>query len=202
MAPEFRLNLIRAQVPSLQRRRARYGSMVAYLAVSGALLALVVGLSTTWLVQAAAGRADIAALDRGFAARHVARPGIVQHAAWVENEMGGRIAVLRAVDRQLAGRPRLGSLLYRLARSLPFDIGLKSLTIDANAETVAFELLVPAVHAEAGLGPSDLVAQWNQDAALNGYVTGIAYVSSQRQSNGERSDLVWRFSGHLTKRES
>ena len=115
--------------------------------------------------------------------------------------MTGRIAVLRAVDRQLAGRPELGHLLYRLALSLPPDVMLRNMTLDAEG-AVVFELLVPGSRAEAGLGPSDVVAQWNKDTALGGDLTGIAYVSSQRQSNGERNDVVWRFSGHLVRKES
>jgi hypothetical protein len=200
MTPEFRMNLIRAQVPSLQQRRARYGSMVAYLAVTGALLAVAMGVATTWLIQAANERAELVKLDNGFAGAHAGEDGIVQHAAWLEKELTGRIALLKAVDRQLAGRSELGHLLYRLALSLPPDVMLRNMTLDAEG-AVAFELLVPAQRAEAGLGPSDVMTQWNQDAALGGCLTGIAYISSQRQAGGERSDIVWRFSGHMIRKE-
>ena len=201
MTPEFRMNLIRKQVPSLSQRRARYGSMVAYLAVIGALLAMAIGVATTWLIQATSERADLVGIDSRFAKTHAAGPGIVQHAAWLEKEMTSRIAVLKAVDGQLAGRPAGGRLLYRIAVSLPSDVMLRNLTLD-GAGAVTFELLVPSSRAEAGLGPSDVVLRWNQDAALGGYLSGIAYVSSQRQSNGDRNDVIWRFTGHLVRKES
>ena len=106
MELEFHMNLIRKQVPSLQQRRARYRSMVAYLAVTGALLAMAIGVATTWLIQAAGERTELTGLNSGSAATH-ATESVVQHAAWLEKEMIGRIAVLRALDRELAGRTEL-----------------------------------------------------------------------------------------------
>ena len=200
--PEFRINLIRDRTPSPRQRRAHYRAMILYLAVAGAALAAAVGVSTVWLTRAADARADIARLDQQFAGSHPAKPGMMAHAAWLEQEMTARLGPLQFVDRQLAGRPQPARLIYRLVLSLPPDVTLRSLTFGQTGDAVAFELLVPSSRTEAGLGPSDLIALWNQDTDLGGCVSRIAYEGSQRQSNGGRSDIVWRFAGRLARRES
>jgi hypothetical protein len=50
--------------------------------------------------------------------------------------------------------------------------------------------------------PSGLMARWNQDTALRARLQGITYLGGSRQSNGERSDMVWRFSGRLSRKDT
>ena len=199
---EFSVNLIRDRVLSPLRRRVLYRVMVAYLAVSGAALAATIGFVTSQWVGARNLRDELDEMERGFARSHPQQSGIAASAAALAAATAHRIGLLRSVDRQLAGRAQPTRLLYHLVLSLPSGITLQTFALDATERSVTFDLLVPGTKAEAESGPSELVARWNQNAALGAQIGGISYLGSQRKSNAEKTDVVWRFSARLARKES
>ena len=200
--PEFRLNLIRTQVPRPQDRRIRYLGMLAYLAVSGAFLVAALSFSTTCLVRATETRTDLRRLERQFAERHPAAGGIVPYAGGLESSLTRRIGALTTLDHQLAGRPRPAALLYHFVLSLPQGVSMRLLQLDASARTLTFELAASGARPEGDLGPSDLIARWSQNPALAVQMSEVTYLGSQRQPRGDSADVVWRFSARLRPKGS
>lgn len=198
--PEFGINLIRGQVLSPARRRARYWGMLVYLAIAGALLAAVLALSTSWIAAAGAVQHDVEMLESGFESTHPDQGGIVARAGALEREMSGRIVTLKRVDALMAGNPHLAQLMYQLVMSLPAGMTLRSLTMDAGEQAVTFELLV--LGGESEVDPSGLVARLAKDAAVSRCLRSITYQGGVQRANGERNDAVWRFSARLVRRES
>lgn len=199
--PEFAINLIRGQVPPRARRKLRYRAMIAYLAASGLMLAVTLWLATSRLTQAAVVREDIVRLERYFVAAHPEQDGIAAYAAWLERVAGERVAKLKAVDGLLGSAPRPAELIGPLALSLPAGMSIRSLAMDAE-QTVTFELMVVPSGTEAETDPSGLMERWSRDATLGSRLQGVTYLGGTRQSNGERNDMVWRFSGRVARKDS
>lgn len=199
--PEFTINLIRDRVMPPARRKTRYWCMVGYLAVSGLLLAVTLWMATTWITQAAMVREDTVRLERSFLETHPEQEGIAAYAASLERKTGERVARLKAVDGLLSGAPRPAELIYQMELSLPVGISIHSLVVDAE-QGVTFELLVISGAVKADMDPSSLMARWSRDTVLGARLRGITYLGGKRQSNGERDDMVWRFSGRLARKDS
>lgn len=199
--PDFTINLIRDSVMPPARRKTRYWCMVGYLAVSGLVLVITLWLATSWITQAAVVREDTVRLERAFLETHPNQDGIAAYAAWLERVAGERLGRLKAVDGLLAASARPAEAIYPLALSLPAGMSIRSLTVDAE-QTVTFELLVVSSGTEADVDPSGLMARWSREAALGARLRGITYLGGTRQSTGERSDMVWRFSGRLARKDS
>ena len=195
--PEFGINFIRGSVVPRQRRQTRYWAMIGYLGGAGAVLAVTLAFATSWVLQAQAIRDDLARAERQFASAHPERPGIEGYASWLEKTVAARIDSLKTIDRLLADAPQVARLTYHLVLTLPAGVTLSRLSIDTPEQVVTFDLLVTGLRAEADPGPSDMLGRWKQNKALSSHLARITHLSSTRQLNGDRNDVVWRFSGQL-----
>jgi hypothetical protein len=196
---EFRLNLIRDRVPDVRRRRARYRGMLIYLGVVGLVLVFVLGGATARLVRAAGLRAEIRDLERTFRAEAGQEGGIRARALELEDELARRYVTLQAVDRRLAASVRAAAVLRELALSLPAGVSLRSLQVNEREGTLSLDLLVQGLAVEETTGPSDLLARWQDNMVLAAPLKHLAYQGSQLESPGQQSDVVWRFSGRLSR---
>ncbi len=195
--PEFGINLIRDRVIPRARRQARYWAMVGYLGIAGATLAVSLAFATSWVTRALVVRDDLERLEREFAADHPDQPGIEDHAAWLERSVSVNVERLKTLDRLAADTPPTARLIYDLVLTLPAGVTLRQLVIDTSEQVVTFELLATGARAETEPGPSEMLAQWKRNTALSAHLVRITHLGSTRQSNGERNDAVWRFSGQL-----
>lgn len=194
---EFRINLIRGQVPSAPARRQRYGLMIAYLAVAGLLLAAAMGMAASRFVETQALVRQRDELEARFLAGNTGADSIRSHARNLERRMARDVAALRLVERQLVGDARPARLLRALVLTLPPGISLRHFTLNEEEEVVTFELLVFGGSAEKEAGASDLLALWARDTVINSQLKEMNFLGSQMEGNVARNDMVWRFSAHL-----
>lgn len=194
---EFRINLIRGQVPSAPARRQRYRLMIAYLAVAGMLLAVAMGVAASRLVETQALGRQRDELEARFLAGHEGADSIRSHARNLERRTAREVAALRLVERQLVGDARPARLLRALVLTLPSGISLRNFTLSAEEQVVTFELLVFGGSAEKEAGASDLLALWARDTVINSQIKELNFLGSQMEGNVARNDMVWRFSARL-----
>ena len=194
---EFRLNLVRDQVPPPGRRRIRYWSMVAYLGASGLVLVASFAWASKRLLQAADLRSQSRRLESEYVESRGGEGSIQLGAQRLHRRVAAQVASLQSVDRQLDTAIRPARLMKGLVLSLPPAISLRKFALDGEARTVTFELLVLGGTPERDAGPADLLADWQGDPAVSRAIKDVSYQGSQIEVVGDRSDVVWRFSAHL-----
>lgn len=197
MVIEFRINLIRGQVPSASERRRRYRLMVLYLGVAGVLLAVAMGSASKRLVEARGLRRQCQEIEDRFRSERGGGEGIPNHARELDQRLAKGVSALRSVERQLATDARPARLVRALALSLPSGVSLRRVVLNGEDQSVLVELLVFGGGAGQDAGASDLLETWSRDAAIADQVKNLAFLGSQLEGNVGRSDMVWRFSGHL-----
>lgn len=198
---EFRLNLIRDRVPSAQTRRRHYWLMIGYLAVSGVLLAITTGMATQRLLAAAHLRTERAQLEAGFRNEHPTGDSIQEFYRDILDQLGRQKGMLQAVDARLRGDLRFAAMLRSLAQSLPSGVSLRSISVNPENKSIQVELLSMNADGERASSPSDLLARWNQDAAIASQVREWTYKGSQSEGGQGRNDRVMRFDGQLQRRD-
>lgn len=197
---EFRLNLIRDQVPTPAQRVLRYRLMMLYLGISGLVLVVSVALASQRLVQASALRAQSQHLETIFGrGREGSGDGLVTGASRVKNRLAAQAKALQASDQFLARDPRPARLLRAMVRSLPPGITVRMFSLSREDHSVNFELLAIGGGEEGQGGPTDLINHWQKDEELSAELKDINYTGSQVEGVGGRSDVIWRFTGRLAK---
>ena len=197
---EFRINLIRDQVPSAGERRQRYRLMVAYLAVAGVLVVLSMGLASSRLQEARVLRQQRDQLESRFLADHPGADSIRGYAQQLDRRMARDVVALRDVEQQLTGDARPARLVRALVLSLPTGVSLRRLTLNAEEQSVLIELLVFGGTPEQEADPSRLMGQWARDPELSRQLKDVAFLGSQLEGNVARKDKLWRFTGHLNRK--
>lgn len=192
----FRLNLIRAQVPDKARRQARYGAMIAFLAVAGCVLVFALGAASSRAARALEYRARSQQLEAAYAAGHEGRAGIQPAAARLEARLAGQLVSLRGVADRLAGDPRPARFLRALALSLPVNMTIHKVSLNAEEKSLAFEVRVLGAGA---LGAPELMSRWQHDPAIAAEITQLAYLGSQVENAGANGNTLLQFSGRLEK---
>lgn len=197
---EFRLNLIRDQVPTPAQRLLRYRLMMLYLAVTGLVLVVSALLASQRLVQAGALRAQSQHLEALFGrGREGSGDGLITGATRMKNRLSAQSKSLQASDQLMARDPRPARLLRAMVLSLPPGITVRMFSINREDRSVNFELLAIGGGEEGSRGPTDLINDWQKNADLSAELNEINYTGSQVEGVGGRSDVVWRFNGRLAK---
>ena len=197
---EFRLNLIRDQVPTPAQRVLRYRLMMLYLAVAGLVLVVCVALASQRLVQAGALRTQSQHLESLFGrGREGSGDGLITGASRIKNRLSAQAKALQASDQLMAGDPRPARLLRAMVRSLPPGITVRMFSLNREDRSVNFELLAIGGGEEGQGGPTDLINHWQKDEELSTELKDINYTGSQVEGVGGRSEVIWRFTGRLAK---
>ncbi len=195
----FRLNLIRDQVPSVVQRRVRFRTLLIYLALAGLVLVVAVGMASSRVSQAWEHRAQSQRLEKAYAKSHNERSGIQPGAARLQARLATQVTALRAVGERLSSDPRPARFLRALALSLPPNMALYKVSMNAEEHTIAFEVRVFAPAADSSFGAPELMNLWQQDPAISGEITQLAYVGSQAEKSGANGNTLLQFSGRLEK---
>ncbi|HMP75846.1 MAG TPA: hypothetical protein PKE12_06070 [Kiritimatiellia bacterium] len=190
---EYRINLLRGRVPSPEIRRKRYWVMLAYLAVTGALLVLVLGWGTSRLLQARECRVRSEALEAQFRALYPDGDGIREYAALLRRQMAAQQASLQALDRRYATRVSPAPMVQAMAFSLPPGAVLRYFSVDGKDRLATFEILVIGGRAGKLGGPTELMAQWEKNQDISARLQNITFLGSQVEGVMARDDTIWRF---------
>lgn len=193
---EFRLNLIRNQVPDAARRRQRYRAMLVYLGLTGVALVGAMGLASSRLVQAAALREQSAHLERLYARDHEGQGGLIAGSDRLHQRLQALGQSLQAVDRQLAADTRPARLVRSLLVNLPPGITLRTFKLSREDHTVLIELLVAGGY-DGRVSATDLAGLWQKDPEVMAYLQDVSFQGSQIENVAGRSDNLWRFIGHF-----
>lgn len=196
---EFRLNLIRDQVPDKARRRMRYGAMLLYLGIAGLVLAMAVGLASGRVAQAMEFRDQSRRLEKAYAASHEGQGDIRPGALRLQSRLAAQLVSLKAVEERLASDARPARLLRALTLSLPAHMSLHKVTLSAEEKMVAFELRLLGSGSDNSIGAPELMSRWQQDPAITAEITQLAYLGSQTEKAGANGNMILQFSGRLEK---
>jgi hypothetical protein len=195
----FHLNLIRDQVPSLVRRRLRFTAMVAYLAIAGAVLALAVGLASSRASLALEFRSQSQKMEASFTAAHEGQVGLQQGLARLQTRLASQLDSLKVVDERLSGDPRPARFLRALVLSLPPNMALYKVSLNADEKTVFIDVKVFGA-AAGSIGAPELMNLWQQDPAIAAEIVQLAQLGSQVENTGAGGNTILQFSGRLEKR--
>ena len=194
----FRLNLIRDQVPAPARRRRRFRAMMIYLAVAGLVLVAAVGLASSRVAQALEFRAQSQKIEADYAASHEGQAGIQVGSARLQARLAAQLESLQFINQRLSGDPRPARLVRALVLSLPANMALHKVSLNAAEATVLFE--VKWFGAAAGsIGAPELIALWQQDPAIMAEIGQLAHLGSQVESVGAGGNTILQFSGRIEK---
>ena len=194
----FRLNLIRDQVPSPARRRRRFRTMMIYLAIAGLVLVGAVGLASSRVAQARAFRAQSQKIEADYVASHDGQAGIEAGSARLQARLAAQLESLRFIDQRLSGDPRPARLIRALVLSLPANMVLHKISLNAAEKTVLFE--VKWFGGSAGsIGAPELIALWQQDPAIMAEIGQLAHLGSQIENVGAGGNTILQFSGRIEK---
>jgi len=199
---EFRINLIRDQVPTASERRQRYWGMIAYLGVAGLLVVLALGKATSRMLDARQLRVQIELMESRFLVEHEGSAGIRKQAARLQRALGEEQLALQRVETQLASTARPARLLNALHQALPSGVLLRGLTVSEVERSASFELVVLGGRAQLEGSSSDLLLRIQQNRELAAHLTDIAFLGSQMEANAARRDTIWRFSGRLQRKDA
>lgn len=199
---EFRINLIRGQVPDARQRRSRYWAMIAYLGLSGLALVLGIGYATSRLAEYASLKQRMRDMERRFADDSGATEGIRNHAISLEKRLERRVESLRLVNKSLDDSARLGVLVAAIARTLPAGVSFQGLAVSGGSRSVTLQLSVMTVGAANDPVPGDLIAAWQKEPGVASQISGISYLGSEVATLAGRNDMIWKFSAQLVGAES
>lgn len=194
----FRLNLIRDQVPSPARRRRRFRAMMIYLAIAGLVLVAAVGLASSRVAQALEFRAQSQKMEAAYAAAHEGQVGIQEGSAHLQTRLASQLESLQFIDRRLSGDPRPARLLRALVLSLPANMALHKVSLNAAEKSVFFEVKQFGV-AAGSIGAPELIALWQQDPAITAEIGQLAHLGSQVENVGAGGNTILQFSGRIEK---
>lgn len=193
---EFRINLIRDQVPGADQRRIRYMAMILYLAVAGLALILAVSMASSRLVQAAGLRAQSQHLEEVFSRSHDGQGGLAATANRLQERLTSQVAALQAADRLLASEARPARLIRALQFALPEGVALRSFSLAREDQSVVIELRALGENVSQG-AQADVLARMQKDPVLMAGLKDLTFISSQIENNAGRIDQIWHFTGQL-----
>lgn len=196
---KFRLNLIRDQVPSLARRQRRFRAMALYVALAGLVLVVAVGLSSSRVARALALRSQSLGMEASFAATHEGQEGLAQGVARLQTRLANQLEALRTIDRRLTGDPRPARFLRALVLSLPANMTLHKVALNAEEKIIQFEVKLYGGGADASSGTAELMGRWQQDPAISAEISQLTQLGSQIENAGAGGNLVLQFSGRLER---
>ena len=191
MAVDFRINLARDLVRSVEERKRFYHGMLLYLCACAVLLVAVAYLSSVNLLQYLKNRQERRSLlatteaVSGLGAPAFKNPERI-HARVEEASLG--IAALKGV---LQRRVQLLPVVHNLFVDLPEGVALQSLS--AGKDKMVFGLVMPPASAEAGDPGRQLRTGWEKNAELMERVASIRPVTGERRTMGDTSVFYVQF---------
>lgn len=191
---DYRLNLIRDQVPSRARRRHQYRAFMAYLALSGVLMVGAVSLASSRWMERMNVRGQIAQIEGHYLNGKDRQGDLESGVAQLQQKFSSQLASLQATEGLLATDPRPARLIRSLLVVLPSTVSLRNFKLVQDDRTFQFELLSVG---GAELAPMDLINLWQKDLVIKASLRELTFQGSQIENVLGRSDTVWRFSGRL-----
>lgn len=191
---DFRLNLIRDQVPSRLQRRLRYRALIAYLALTGLLLVGAVSLASTRWLERAGVRGNIDQIERFYQSGHEGQGDLMSGVARLQEKFQAQVAGLQATESLLLTDPRPARLIRSLLVTLPPSVSLRNFKLIREDGSLQFELLSVG---GTDVSPAELIILWQKDLVVKAALKDLTFQGSQIENAGGRSDTVWRFSGRL-----
>lgn len=191
---DFRLNLIRDQVPSRSKRRLQYRVLMAYLALTGLLLVGAVSLASTRWMERAGVRGKIDQIERFYQSGHEGQGDLKSGVARLQEKFQAQVDGLQATENLLATDPRPARLIRSLLVALPSSVSLRNFRLLREEGTLQFELLSVG---GTDVSPAELIIQWQKDLVVQAALRELTFQGSQIENAAGRSDTVWRFSGRL-----
>jgi Tfp pilus assembly protein PilN len=138
---DFRLNLIRDQVPSRSKRRLQYRVLMAYLALTGLLLVGAVSLASTRWMERAGVRGKIDQIERFYQSGHEGQGDLKSGVARLQEKFQAQVDGLQATENLLATDPRPARLIRSLLVALPSSVSLRNFRLLREEGSLQFELL-------------------------------------------------------------
>lgn len=191
---EFRLNLIREQVPSRARRRAYYQALLAYLGLTGLLLVGVVGLASDRWMEMTVVRDSIRQIQQFYLNGHAGQRDMESGVARLQEKFNAQVANLQATENLLATDPRPARLIRSLLVALPASVSLRNFKWTLEDRSLHVELMSMG---GPEVSPAELIALWQKDPVVKATLKELTFQGSQIENVLGRSDTVWRFSGRL-----
>jgi hypothetical protein len=173
--------------------------MVAYLAVAGCVLVAALGAASSRVAQALEFRSQSRHLETAYAQSHGGDSGIQQESVRLQARLAAQLGSLKAVAARLSGDPRPARFLRALVLSLPANMSLHQMSLNAADKTIAFEVLVLGSGSDGPVGAPELMSRWQQDPAISSEIAQLAYVGSQVENAGANGNMRLQFTGRLEK---
>ena len=193
---EFRINLIRDQVPGADQRRTRYKLMILYLALAGLALILAVSMASSRLVEAAGLRGQSQHLEEVFNRNYDGQGGLAATANRLQERMASHVAALQTTDRLLASEARPARLIRALQFALPEGVSLRSFSLSREDKSVIIELRALGESVSQG-AQADVLTRMQKDPVLMAGFKELTLAGSQMENNAGRIDQIWHFTGQL-----
>ncbi len=197
MKPQFSINLLGRSVPPKAKRTRIYWAFVAYLCLSGLLLVLECNLLTVRFIRRQVNADELQRLTHEFQRTYPDQPSAGAYANHLAQQLDAEAVKLDAIQRLLRNRVEAAPILAGLMASLPRDMQMGDLSLDATQSTVLFDILAAPGDQTPRVQPSELTEAWNADSLLTPYLGSVETLLSERRRVRGSEQQVYRFSAKL-----
>jgi hypothetical protein len=160
---------------------------------------VAIGAASSREARALEYRSHSRQLEAVYAESHGGDAGIQQESARLQARLAAQLGSLKGVSERLSGDPRPARFLRALVLSLPANMSLHKVALNAAEKTIAFELRVLGSGADGAVGAPELMSRWQQDRAISSEIVQLVYVGSQVENAGVNGSMILQFSGRLEK---
>ena len=199
--PDHNINLIRGRVPGAARRKLMYLGMLAYLGITGCILAWEANRGAHRLEVAGRQRFDLVRLENEFRARYGEDADIVETATALEGRLD---ATAKRLDQfSIAARQTLlpARVLVGLSQPLPRPLRVTSLQLDAETRRADFSVAEPVNDSGSTLHARELIELWMAHPLLVSQFEDIETLGTERTLLLGQATILHRFTARLQGRK-
>jgi len=196
---DFKINLIKNKVPSLEKRRFIFAGIILYLFVCGFVLVSLSYRITANFVKIDKDKEAVALLEKKIYTQNFPGKNLYADASKMKTKISQYVEALERINNVLAKRIDLTTLFLRFSAALPIGAHIDNFKLDNLNKVLSFYVVAPEDKMRGTFDTSKLISYWKNDTYLMSQIEHIQSSISRKQKRKEEQISISEFSCSLAK---